>query len=187
MIIGERVRLRAIERDDLPRFVQWLNDPEVRDNLELYQPLSMPQEEKWFEEILKRNIDEQPLGIEIQADESWQLIGNISFFSLDRRDQSAEVGIFIGDKKFWGKGFGTDAMKLMVSHGFMDLNLNRIHLRVFETNPRGIRSYEKAGFSHEGCLRQARYQNGRFIDVLVMGILKDEWADKFKNGDIAHE
>lgn len=183
MIIGEQVRLRAIEREDLPRFVQWLNDPEVRDNLELYQPLSMPQEERWFEEILKRHTDEQPLCIEIQFGGSWQLIGNISFFNLDRREQSTEVGIFIGEKKFWGKGYGTDAMMLMINHGFMDLNLNRIFLRVFETNPRGIRSYEKAGFSHEGQMRQARYQKGRFVDVLFMSILKDEWTDTKKNGD----
>jgi len=186
MITGERVRLRAIERDDLPRFVQWLNDPEVRDNLELYQPLSTPQEEKWFEEILKRNIDEQPLGIEMKADGSWQLIGNISFFNLDRREQSAEVGIFIGEKKYWGKGYGTEALDLMVGHGFRHLNLNRIFLRVFETNPRGIRSYEKAGFSHEGRMRQARYQNGSFVDVLVMSILKDEWTKRSRM-EIKHE
>lgn len=182
MIIGERVRLRAIEREDLPLFARWLNDPEVRENLLLYLPLSIPQEEKWFEENLKKHVDEQPLGIEIYIKQKWQLIGNTSFFDIDRREQSAEVGIFIGEKQHWGKGYGGEAMRLMANHGFKDLNLNRIYLQVFETNQRGIRSYEKAGFKHEGRLREARFQNGRFIDTLMMSILKSEWIDEQKNG-----
>jgi len=181
MITGEHVRLRAIEKDDLPRFVAWLNDAEVRRNLLIYQPLSLMQEEKWFEDMLKRPIDEQPLCIDIQASDGWEHAGNISFFDIDQHDRSAEVGIFIGRKDFWNKGFGTEAMKLMASHGFNDLNLNKIFLHVFETNPGGVKAYEKAGFQHEGRLREARFHEGKYIDVLMMSILRSDWKEE--NGE----
>jgi len=181
MIIGKNVRLRAIEKEDLPRFTAWLNDAEVRRNLLIYQPLSLVQEERWFEEILKRPVDEQPLSIDILSGKDWRHAGNCGFFDIDQRVRSAEIGIFIGDKSLWGRGYGCEAMQLMTMHGFRNLNLNRITLRVFETNPRGIRCYEKAGFKHEGRLREAHFMEGRYIDVLVMSILKRELEEE-KNG-----
>jgi RimJ/RimL family protein N-acetyltransferase len=185
MITGERVRLRAIERDDLPRFAAWLNDPHVRRNLMIYQPLSIVQEENWYEEILKHHPDEQPLSIEVKSETGWQLAGNCGFFDLNQRDRSAEIGIFIGDSNLWGQGYGCEAMRLMAAHGFDNLNLNRIYLRVFETNQRGIRCYEKAGFRHEGRLREARFHEGRYIDMLMMSILKREYEEKDLDGGIS--
>ena len=181
MIIGKRIRLRAIEREDLPRFVAWLNDTEVRHNMLLYQPLSLAQEEEWFKGILERHPDEQPLVIEVSADGDWQAVGNVSFFNLNAHDRSAEIGIFIGEKKFWDQGYGTESMRLMLQHGFEDLNLNRIYLQVFETNPRGMRAYEKAGFILEGRLRQDRFLDGKYIDVLLMSVVRSEWQEE-KNG-----
>lgn len=171
--------MRAVEKDDLPQFVEWLNDPEVRRNLLIYQPLSMVQEEKWYEDMLKRPIDAQPLCIDVENAKNWEHAGNISFFDINLHDQSAEIGIFIGRKDFWNHGYGCEAMQLMVEHGFRNLNLNRIYLHVFESNPGGIRCYEKAGFQHEGRLREARYHEGHFIDVLLMSILKSEWQKNF--------
>jgi diamine N-acetyltransferase len=185
MIFGKRVRLRAIEKDDLPRFVAWLNDPEVRRNLILYQPLSIGQEELWYADILKEPVDEQPLCIDIKKGDKWEHAGNISFMQLNRHDRNAEIGIFIGRKDFWNKGYGCEAMRLMVGHGFNDLNLNRIYLRVYETNPNGVRCYEKAGFKHEGRLREARYHEGKYIDMLMMSILNSEWIESEKTGGCA--
>ncbi len=182
MIVGKRVRLRAIEREDLPRFVDWLNDPEVRRNLILYQPLSIGQEELWYESILKESADEQPLCIEVKIGERWDLAGNIGFMQLNQHDRSAEIGIFIGRKDLWNKGYGCEAMRLMAGHGFNDLNLNRIYLRVYETNLNGVRCYEKAGFKHEGRLREARFHEGRYINMLMMSILRSEWTKKTIGG-----
>lgn len=182
MIVGERVRLRAIERDDLPRFTSWLNDADVRRNLLVYYPISMPQEENWFDSILKESVDEQPLCIDVKSGRSWEHAGNISFMRFNQHDRSAEIGIFIGRKDFWNKGYGCEAMRLMVAHGFNNINLNRIYLTVFETNPAGIRCYEKVGFKHEGRMREARYHEGRYIDMLLMSILKSEWQKE--NGGI---
>jgi diamine N-acetyltransferase len=184
MIISDRVRLRAMEKDDLPRFVAWFNDPDVRRNLLIYKPLSMGQEEKWYQDILNRPIDEHPLCIEVLEGSNWVMIGNTGFLNINTHDRSAEVGISLGNKQFWDQGFGTDSLRLLVDHGFNQMNLNRIYLHVFETNLRGIRCYEKVGFKHEGRLREARFLDGKYIDVLVMSILKHEWKiTKKKNGD----
>jgi len=181
VLTGERVRLRAIEKSDLPAFVRWLNDLEVRRNLELIAPLSMGQEEGWYADVLSQPVIAQPLGIEIQHDGQWVLIGNISFLNINHSDRNAEVGIFIGEKQFWNQGYGTEAMRLMLQHGFETLNFDRIYLRVYASNPRGMHSYAKNGFIEEGRLRNHHYLEGRYIDVIIMGILKHEWF-KLKNG-----
>lgn len=178
MIYGERLRLRAPEREDIPRFVTWLNDPEVRAGLMLYLPLSIGQEEQWFDDMLKRPAQEHPLVIEIEVEDRWISVGNCGFHDIDWRVRSAEVGIFIGDKSYWNKGYGTEVMELLLQHGFETLNLNRIMLRVYENNPRAIRSYEKAGFVHEGRLRQGQFNDGRYFDVLIMSVLFAEWKRK---------
>ena len=178
MIYGDRIRLVAIEKEDLPLFVKWLNDPEVRDGLALYLPMSMAQEENWFDEMLKRDPNTQPLSIEVRQGDEWVKIGNMGFFDFDHRARKAEVGIMIGNKDFWNQGYGTEAMTLLLKHGFETLNLHRIMLQVYEDNPRAIRCYEKVGYVHEGRLRQARYHNGRYYDVLNMGMLKEEWELK---------
>jgi len=182
VIIGERVRLRAMEKEDLPVFVRWFNDPEVRCHLDMVVPLSMGQEEKWYADMLSRPPEEQPLCIEIKQDGEWSHIGNLGLMNFNHHDRSAELGISIGGKSFWGKGYGTDAIRLLVNYGFRELNLNRIYLRVIETNPRGKRCYEKVGFSVDGRLREARYLNGKYVDVFIMSILKKEWNTE-KNGD----
>jgi diamine N-acetyltransferase len=180
MINGERIRLRHVEREDLPQFVQWLNDPEVSQGISLFTPLSMAEEENWFEKMLKSPNEERPLCIEAQQDDGWKLIGNSSFFGIEWRNRSAELGIFIGDKNFWDQGYGTEAMRLLLRHGFFTLNLHRIFLRVFDDNPRAIRAYEKAGFIHEGRHRQAEYHEGQFHDVLLMSVLRPEWMKELE-------
>ncbi len=177
MIYGDLVRLRGVERTDLEQFVAWLNDPEVIAGLVIYAPLSLTYEEGWFESVTKRPHDEHPLAIEVQQGAEWQMIGNCSFYDLDWRCRSAKVGIFIGDKNFWNKGYGTSVMRLLLQHGFQTLNLNRIGLDVYENNPRAIKAYEKAGFRLEGRARQAMYKSGQYIDVILMSVLREEWQE----------
>ncbi len=181
MIYGNGIRLRAIEKNDLPLFVRWLNDPEVRYGLMLYLPLSQAEEEQWFETMLKRPQDERPLMIEIEGQEGWIPVGNCGFFDINWRIRSAEVGIIIGEKSCWNQGHGTRTMRLFLNHGFETLNLNRIFLRVYDNNPRALRSYEKSGFVQEGCMRQAHYQDGQYFDVILMSVLRQEW-DKDNQG-----
>ena len=181
MIIGERVRFKGVEREDLPTFVKWLNDPEVSQGILIHHPFSQAEEENWYGEMIKRPVDEHVMRIEVRGpdtaggEQQWKLIGSLGFYDIDWRNRSSEFGILIGDKTYWNQGYGTEAVRLLVEHGFNTLNLNRIFLRVFENNPRAIRAYEKAGFIHEGRLRQAEFRDGKYHDVLIMSILKEEF------------
>jgi diamine N-acetyltransferase len=195
MITGERIRFRGVERGDILKFVEWLNDPEVRQGILVHNPISQADEENWFEGMLKRAPDEHVYGIEVHLPsdqaglpgeiigepvqvaslEKWQLIGTYAFNDIDWRNRSAEFGIMIGEKSYWDRGYGTEAVRLLAQHGFNTLHLNRIFLHVFESNPRAIRAYEKAGFIHEVRERQAEFKDGKYIDVLVMSMLKDEF------------
>lgn len=175
MIYGKRIRLRRDERSDLPKFVEWLNDPEVRRFISVNLPLSQANEQGWFENMLKHAPEEQPFAIEIKDDGGWRLIGNCGFFELDSRSRSAEVGILIGEKTCWNKGYGSEVMRLLLHVGFGTLNLNRIFLRVDAANKGGIRAYEKAGFVHEGHFRQGTYRDGQYEDMLFMSVLRSEW------------
>lgn len=181
MIVGDRIRFRAIEQADLPEFVRWLNDPEVKQGLLMIHPLSLAEEEEWFKSILQRPPEQRPLAIEIQPDpgkDQWVFVGNCGLINIEWENRSAEVGIHIGEKKYWNQGFGTRAMQLMCRHVFDDLNLHRLWLRVFQTNQRAVRTYEKAGFTLEGNLREAQYIEGKYVDVLIMSILRSEWRAK---------
>ncbi len=181
MIFGEGIRFRAVEHDDLPNLMRWLNDPEVRQGLGVYLPGSLADEEDWFNGMRNRPPDEHNLVIEIPDNDDktgepvWKMVGGCGFFNLDGRNRSAEFGIMIGEKDCWNKGYGTAAVRLLVQHGFNTLNLHRIYLRVLENNPRAIRAYEKVGFINEGRQRQAEYKDGHYRDLLVMSILKDEF------------
>jgi RimJ/RimL family protein N-acetyltransferase len=178
MILGDQIRLRAIEREDLSSFVKWLNDPEVRRGLAMVMPLSLAEEEDWFVGLLKRSPFERPLAIEIQPDpqeDHWVFVGNCSFIGIDWQNRLAEIGIHIGEKDYWNQGFGTKAMDLMLKHGFENLNLHRLWLQVYESNQRAIRAYEKAGFIREGKLREAQHLEGEYVDVIIMSVLRSEW------------
>ncbi len=177
MILGNEIRLRALEKEDLPRCVAWLNDPEVTAGLQITTPLSLLQEEAWFEKILKHPVEEQPLAIEVLLKGTWTHIGITGFDTINWLSRCAEVGIFIGEKTFWNQGWGTRAMRLMLRYAFNTLNLNRVKLYVYETNRRAIQSYKKAGFVEEGRMRQDRFINGQYVDAVFMGILRSEWQD----------
>ena len=178
MIYGDRIRFRHAERVDLPQFVAWLNDPEVRQGLAMHLPMSQANEEEWFENMLKRPKDEQPFVIEMKSGEGWEVIGTCGMHAFDWRNRSAELGIVIGEKRYWNQGYGTETMRLLLRHGFDTLNLHRLFLRVFENNPRAMRAYEKAGFVHEGRMRQAEFSNGEYVDVLFMSVLRPEWQEQ---------
>ena len=171
MIRGSKTRMRALERDDLPHFVHWINDPETRRFMNIRYPISMVEEEKWWEGFLERKND-HIFAIETK---DGTYIGNIGLHGIERENRRAQLGIIIGDKRFWGKGYGTDAIRALLNWAFSYLNLNRISLTVYAYNERAIRCYRKAGFQYEGKMRQARYTDGQYHDELVMGVLRDEF------------
>jgi len=181
---GERIRLRAAEREDITAFLRWVNDVDVTENLFLVSPMSRFEEEQWYDAMMKKPASEHVLVIEIKdqsPNDDYRPIGTCQFHNLDWRNRSAEIGIMIGEKTFWNRGYGTETMRLLLKHGFDTLNFHRIWLQVYDKNKRGIRAYEKAGFRQEGKYRQAHYQNGQYFDVHLMSVLKDEWEQEKKN------
>ena len=181
---GERIRLRAAEREDITAFLRWVNDVDVTENLFLVSPMSRFEEEQWYDAMMKKPTSEHVLVIEIKdksPNDEYRPIGTCQFHNLDWRNRSAEIGIMIGEKTFWNRGYGTETMRLLLKHGFDTLNFHRIWLQVYDKNKRGIRAYEKAGFRQEGKYRQAHYQNGQYFDVHLMSVLKDEWEQEKKN------
>jgi len=175
MIYGKDVRLRAIEPDDLPRFVTWFNDPDVRDGLSQFLPMSLVEEEKWFEDFISRDPLEKPFAIDVLEDEAWVHVGSAGLFTFDHQARRAELGIAIGAKQYWDRGHGTNAVKLLLRHAFENLNLNRVSLVVFESNPRAIHVYKKVGFIEEGRMREFHFSGGKYCDTLIMSMLRREW------------
>ena len=171
MILGSKTCLRALEQDDLPHFVRWINDPETRRFMMMRYPLSMTEEEQWWQGFLTRK-DDHIFAVEA---EDGTYIGNIGLHGIERENRRALLGIIIGEKAYWGQGYGTDAIRAMLRWAFGYLNLNRISLTVYAYNERAIRCYLKAGFRHEGAMREARFIDGQYHDELVMGILRHEF------------
>jgi [ribosomal protein S5]-alanine N-acetyltransferase len=170
--IGPAVYLRPLEKNDAPVLAPWFNDGEVLRFMGNIRPSSIAFEET-FIAGLNANPMEPHLGIVVR--ETDRLVGVTGLSRTDVRNRHTMFGIGIGDKSAWGKGYGTEATRLIVGYGFETLNLNRVWLTVFEYNARGIRAYEKAGFRVEGRLRQECFREGRYWDTIYMAILREEW------------
>ena len=174
MIVGIKVRLRPIERDDLPRFVEWFGDPEVRRHLGRYLSFSLAQEERWFENLQERLERRESVVLAVETAEGVH-IGSIGLDPIDWKNRYAELGIAIGEKAYWDQGYGSDAIRTLLSLAFCQMNLHRIFLRVDADNARGIRCYEKAGFQREGTSREMVFKEGAYHDQYVMSILQSEF------------
>ncbi len=174
--VGGRISLRPLTGADAAAFVPWVNDPEVTRTLAIGARVMDVRAEEVF--IEKTNASAHAVLFGIVVRETDRLIGSTGLDQLDFRNQSASFGIMIGEKKAWGKGYGTEATALVVQHAFGELHLNRVQLQVYEYNLRGMRVYEKVGFRREGVLRQEHVYAGRFWDTVVMAILREEWEER---------
>jgi len=178
---GELVRLTAEEPETVGKaFSVWDRDSEFR-RLEDNQPPRLWSVKKIKEFIEKEHEDQRnrEFVFFIRTLEGDSLIGFVELFIPTWIHGDAWVGIGIGDRHYWGKGYGTDAMRLILRYAFQELNLNRVSLDVFSYNPRAIRSYEKAGFKHEGRQRNTLLREGSRADFLLMGILREEWLAQY--------
>lgn len=166
---GALVRLRAIEEDDLGQINAGVWDPEVSQQLEIVWPQSLQETREFLERVGASELDVL-LAIETLAGE---FVGVVAFHRIDPRGRQAELGIWIA-RAHWDRGYGTDAVRTMCRFGFREMNLQRVSMRVYETNPRGRRAYEKVGFKEEGRLRRGQFVDGRYVDVVVMGLLAED-------------
>jgi len=169
---GGKVSLRPIKLDDAPRFVKWLKDEEVRKFLSANpKGVSLKEEKEWIKSLAKKKKSEKHFAIDTKENIH---IGSLALH-LNLKNKSAKLGISIGDKNYWGKGYGIEATQLLLNHGFTKLKLHRIELGVYNYNKRAINLYKKFGFKKEGVKREAVFWKGKFYDLIQMGILQKEW------------
>ena len=173
---GKLVRLRAYEKSDLDAVMKWVNNEEVTGflgNGALTYPVSSLAEARFIESAAGTSDAGKVFVIETLADKEY--IGSIDLHAINWINRSAGIGIVIGDKSYWGRGYGSDAMGLLMRLGFDKMNLHRLWLHVHDYNQRAIASYEKCGFKREGVLRHEHFGNGRYHDTIVMAILENEY------------
>jgi RimJ/RimL family protein N-acetyltransferase len=175
MLMGRKIRLRPVERDDLPRFVAWFGDPEVHRHLAIWLPFSLAQEERWFEKRLQQVERQELVLLAIETDEGVH-IGNIGLHQIDWKNRHTELGIVIGEKTYWDQGYGSDAIRTLLTLAFHEMNMHRVQLRVDADNTRAIRCYEKAGFKKEGTLRDVVFREGKYVSQHIMSILQQEFG-----------
>lgn len=173
-VVGEKCYLSPVSTEDAETYCKWLNDISISQYLSPEMRLTIEKER----ELLKTFSNDNVM-FAIVDKETDELIGNCSFMNHDKTSQNAEIGIFIGDKSKWGKGYGSEAMMLLLDYGFNVLNLYCIYLKVLEYNKRAIASYKKCGFREAGRLRGYRYFAGKRHDMLYMDILRDEFDSPF--------
>lgn len=173
MIDGKLVRLRALEPEDAERAYRWINDREVTHFLMARYPYSLAAEKDWAAQAAKTN-DFTDLRFAIETLDGVH-IGICGLHHGRPEDRLADLGIMIGEKEYWSQGYGTDAMLTVLRFAFYQMNLNKVTLGVFEINPRARAVYEKCGFVEEGRGREEYYQDGRYIDVIRMGVLRREF------------
>ena len=174
---GELVRLTAEEPEMLGRSIsRWGRDSEYWRLLDDTPPQlwSAKEIQAWFEEV-KGPYAETGTGFFIRTLGDDRLIGFVGLWDVLWSHGDAELGIGIGEREYWGKGYGSDALQLILRYGFMEMNLSRITLGVFDYNKRALRSYEKAGFILEGRERKSVYRDRERADIVYMGMLRDEW------------
>lgn len=174
MYKGEKVRLREYRKEDVPLRLTYINDPMVVRNLtpDVPYPLTLEEEEKWFQSITAIS-DTYKFAIETICDNKF--IGGCNISGVDWKNGVATVGIFIGSKEHIGKGYGTDAMNVLIKFVFMQMNINKIRLTVYSYNEAALGCYEKCGFRVEGVLRQEIFRDGKLYDKVAMGLLRQEY------------
>ncbi|MBL7214321.1 MAG: GNAT family N-acetyltransferase [Phycisphaerae bacterium] len=167
------IYLRTLEPEDVDRVYRWHNDQELyQDLIGTHHFVSRATVEKWIEK--KSAFSSTEINMAICLKNNSEHIGNTYIRDINWVNRNGVIHLFIGDKEQRGKGYGKEAIKLIIEYAFQTIGLNRLYLYVFEDNSNAINLYKKAGFVVEGKLRKHVYKNGKFKDILIMGLCKSE-------------
>lgn len=175
MITGDRVTLRALGREDLARLCAFNNDiaVELAGGGDPPLPQSLARLEAEFDQaVAKGGRDGMSFAIEVDG----LCIGQCALFNVNETGRTCELGITIGDKTYWGKGHGREAIQLLLRYAFHYQNYRKVWLHVHAANERAIRAYRACGFVEEGRQRAHVWSNGGYDDLVSMGILREEWV-----------
>ena len=167
------ITLRELSREDIPIVNRWRRDPVVADGIGApARFIGLDVDLKWHEDYLSRRGSE--VRCAVCLGDSGQLVGMVSLTRIDYVNRNAEYNAMVGERASQNRGIGTAATRAMVRHGFFDLNLHRIYVSIVRENISSIRMCEKAGFREEGTIRDGAYKNGRYHDLVLMGVLDSE-------------
>lgn len=177
MFKSERVLLRAMTREDMKRQWAFENEPELW-FWDGHTPAPAKLESllaHFDESASKSSDDEVSFAIEIDG----HYVGHCSLHSFDHTNQTCELSVEIGDSAYWGKGYGREIVQLLLQYAFNHRHVNRVWLKTHSENERAVRCYRACGFVEEGRLRQHLWLDGRYVDRVIMGILREEYLPKF--------
>jgi RimJ/RimL family protein N-acetyltransferase len=174
MFAGQKVRLREYRQDDVKPALNYINDADVKRLLlpGIPYPNTLQDEQKWVD---SQTASRDDYNFAIETLQGGKYIGGCGINNIDWKNSVAVVGILIGDKNYWGQGYGTDAMKVLIKFIFNQMNIHKIKLHVYSFNTRAIKCYEKCGFKTEGILRKEIFRDGEYYDEHIMSILREEF------------
>jgi len=173
IIEGKSILLRPAKESDLEAYFAFLQDTEMNLLTGSQKAFTREEIEAWIRKISVKNEDRFDSIIILK--ETGELLGEVVLNDIDHTNKSANIRIGIQGTQHRGKGYGTEALLLLLRYGFEKLNLHRVHLGVYVFNPRAIHVYEKIGFHREGVERDALYMDGKFHDLITMSMLEDEF------------
>lgn len=180
-LVGERIYLSPRNVEDVEIFTEWMNDFYVTDYTgRSYRTVTLQAEKEYLERADK---NENTFAIiDIETD---QMIGTVGLHEVDHINRTATLGIFIGNRDYWSKGYGTEAIRLILDFAFNYMNLNNIDLALMEFNQRALKCYQKCGFKEIGRRRKCKFINGKYYDSILMDVLAEEFKESYiKNKNI---
>ena len=176
MIISKKIKLVKVERENIEQLRKWRNDPELRKYFREYRLINKENQIKWFEKVVLN--DSTSYNFEIRDKISNKLIGHCGLHYINWIMRTGEFGIYIGDNDYRSGGFGSDALRTLIKYGFEDLNLNRIWCEVYDNNA-ALEVYKHIGFVYEGKMRENYYNEGKYWDSHILGMLRKEYNEKY--------
>ena len=180
IIEGKRTMMRSIERKDLEYTLKWANDPEIAYYTGYMLPISMEMELKWYEGLLAAE-DRRTFIIETKDND---VIGLTAILNIDWKNRKAELSMLIGNKKYWGKGYGRESVRTMLNHIFNNMGMNKVYGRIIDYNQAALKMDLAAGYSQEGYIKEDILIQGEYHDRYLIGITKAEFnQQKKKRGE----
>ncbi len=169
---GKRgITLRPPSLEDVPTLTRWINDPELRRFIKRPFPVTLHGEAEWIQNLVKRSDTDVVLAMDLRGTH----IGMIAIHKINWKDRTAVTGAFIGEKRYWGKGYGTAAKMALLNYAFNTLDLRKLSSHVYAFNARSIAYSKHCGYVEEGRLVRQRFIEGEYHDEVILGVFKEQW------------
>ncbi|MDU0439100.1 GNAT family N-acetyltransferase [Staphylococcus haemolyticus] len=164
-----QINLRALKKSDSNLILNWMKNEKLRYLIGTVYPITELEHENWFQ---NRMLEKDNRMFVIDLDNK-KPIGIVGFKNLDWVNRNSELFIYIGDEEYWGKGYGTQALELIIKFAFNNLNLHMLYLEAFSYNKKATKTYECLGFKQDGILRQSKFQDGKYYDKIIMSKINE--------------